>query len=198
MAPHRPFTVAALALAALAVVSMPDTAAAQGRRGARSDRPDLRVGGAFGLDRGDWDGLGLRLDAEVDLQRLAPNLVLAGVGSLSFSHLSLDALDFTDRLDVFELVPAARFLLAIAPQAGVYGDAGLGLYQVRMRRHDLARGTRGDDSDVGLAGRIGAGGYVWASDQVRLGAELAFHPHFGDYEDTSVTLMVALMVRTGF
>jgi hypothetical protein len=188
----RPLTTLGLA-AALAVLA-PSPARAQHRHG-DGDGPSLRVGGLLGIDRGDFDGIGLRLDGELDLQRLAPKVMLAGVGSVGYSHLSDDQRDLEQRLDLLELVPAARFLLQLAPEAGFYGDAGLGLYSVRVHTHDLARGLRGDDTDLGLALRFGFGGYVWASDQVRIGAELAVHPHVGDYDDTSATLMLGLMFR---
>ncbi|BDG01844.1 outer membrane beta-barrel protein [Anaeromyxobacter oryzae] len=192
MTSSRPL--ATLALAAALAALAPAAARAQSRSGA--DQPGLRLGALLGIDRGDWDGIGLRLDAELDLQRLSPAVMFAGVGSLAYSHLSVDQPDFSQSLDLFEIVPAARFLLAINRQAGFYGDLGLGLYWVGVHTTDFARGLHSDDSDVGLAARIGGGGYVWASDQVRIDAEIAFHPHTGNYDDTSFTAMVGVMFRT--
>ena len=38
--------------------------------------------------------------------------------------------------NILKLVPAARFTIPLAPQLGVYGDAGLGLYLGRLQRRD--------------------------------------------------------------
>lgn len=189
----RPLAV--LFLTAAFVALAPAPAHAQARRGGYGG-PGMLVGGLLGFDEGDLDGGGFRFDAELGLQRLAPAVMLAGVGSIGYSHLSFDHPDFTQRFDLFEVVPAARFLVPLGSQLGVYGDLGLGLYWGRLHTRDYFLGYRADDTLVGLAGRIGAGGYIWASDQVRFGLDLALHPHVGDYEDTSFTAMVGVMFRT--
>lgn len=187
-----PRPLAALALAAL--VALPAAAGAQTRARSPSgpaDAPSIRFGGLVGLDRGDLDGIGLRADAEVDLQRLAPNLMLAGVGSFGVVRASERIRGVKVDQTRLELVPAARFLFSIVPETGVYGDIGLGLYYSNV---DVGAA---DDSDLALMMRFGAGGFLWLNQQIRLNAELAVSPHFGDegQDDTTVSLMVGLAFR---
>ena len=191
----RPLAVLVLATAVVTLALAPAPAHAQAQRGGYAG-PGTLVGGFLGFDQGDLDGGAFRFDAELGLQRLAPAVMLAGVGSIGYSHLSFDHQDFTQRFDLFEVVPAARFVVPLGPQLGVYGDLGLGLYWGNLHTHDYFLGYHADDTLVGLAARIGAGGYVWVNNQVRLGLELALHPHFGDYEDTSFTAMAGVMFRT--
>jgi hypothetical protein len=186
--------VLALAAALAAVALAPSPARAQSRYG--HEGPGVLVGGLVGYESGDLDGLALRLDAELGLQRLAPRLVLDGVGSFGYSHLTFDHPDFTQSFDRFELVPAARFLVPLGSGVGVYGDLGLGLYWGRLHTTDYFYGYHADNTDFGLAARVGVGGYVWASNNVRLGIDLAVHPYVGDYEDTPFTAMFAIMFRT--
>lgn len=177
-----------LALLAVALL-LPAAAEAQSRR----DRPSLRVGALVGIERGDLDGLALRGDAEVDLQRLAPRAVLSGVGSLGLSRVSEDFAGYDVDATVLRLVPAARFRLDLSPGIGVYGDVGLGVYLASVET-DFVAGADGDDTDVGLMMRFGAGGYLWAADAVRFSFELALAPHFGDYDDTVFSVMFGAMI----
>lgn len=181
---------ATLALAAL--LALPGVASAQSRY---STQPSMRLGGLIGFDSGDLDGLALRLDGEMDLQRISPNVMLVGVGSVGWSHLSDDlgyGYDVTN--DVFTIMPAARLAVALAPQVGVYGDLGLGLYHASLEVDvpDPFTGLRRtvDDSATGLAMRIGAGAYFNIAPKVRLVGEIALHPYFGDYDDDTFTFMV--------
>lgn len=185
--------IATLALAAL--LALPGVASAQSRGAGRYSQPSMRLGGLIGFDSGDLDGLALRLDGELDLQRISPNVMLVGVGSVGYSHLSEDlgfGYDVTN--DVFTIMPAARLAVELAPQVGVYGDVGLGLYHasVEVDVLDPFTGRRGtaDDSATGLAMRLGAGAWFAIAPNVRLVGEIALHPYFGDYDDDTFTFMV--------
>ena len=176
----RSFT--GLALAAL--LALPAAAEAQSRRSSGT-----QIGGLVGFELGDLDGFALRLDGQVDLQRLAPQFMLSGVGSLQFSHLSDEDGGMEWTANIFELIPAARFTYEATRDVGIYGDLGLGLYIGHFNVDFGAFGDE-DDSDAGLSMRFGGGAYFEISPSVRLTGELAFHPHFGDYDETTFSLMV--------
>jgi len=159
-----------------AVLAVPAAAQAQSRRNTSSN--GIWLGGSFGLEAGDLSGLHLRFDGEFPITRLVPELQLSGVGSVSYAALSHDVNDL-------ELVPAARFTWAATPQVGAYGDVGMGLY------HAWADGA----SDTGVTMRFGGGGYYELNPTVRLFGEVALHPHFGDYNDTTFTLLVGAKFR---
>ena len=167
----------AAALAAL--VSLPATALAQ--RGSAT----TQVGAAVGAEFGDLDGVALRGDVVVPLQQLDRQTTLSFVGLAGLTLFSEGDVDAT----VFKLVPAARLSLDLAPQFTVYGDAGLGLYFA-----DVDFGPFGDDSEVGLVMRFAAGGLVAITPTVKVGAELALNPYFGDYDDNTASLMATLLV----
>jgi hypothetical protein len=136
------------------------------------------LGGLFGLEAGTETGFQLRADGEVPVARIAPNVSLAGVGSVSFASLSHD-------LKVFELVPAARLNWAVTPVVGAYGDLGLG----------LAVASAHSESHTGAVMRFLAGGYYEMNPRTRFVAEVGLHPHFGDYDDTTFTLLIGAKFR---
>ena len=127
-----------------------------------------------GAEWGDASGYQLRLDGEVPIFRAAPNLQLAGVGSLSYSGLE-------DDISVFELLAAARLIYSANPQFGGYADLGLG----------FARADHPDvDAATGATMRLGVGAFYQMNRQMRFPLELMFHPHWGDYDQTTTTLML--------
>jgi outer membrane protein with beta-barrel domain len=180
----------------LAALLIPGAVHAQSRRsnpaGTRSTAAGampVRIGAYIGFESGDWDGLALRFDGEVPIQRLAPNLMLSGVGSVGFSHLTLSSSGFDSTVNRFDIIPAARLTLDATPQFSLYGDAGLGLYYARLNV-DSPFGS-GNTSDFSVKMRFGVGGFFAVNPQLDLGGELALQPHFGDYGDTTFTIMVA-------
>ena len=169
-------SITGLVLAALLVV--PAAAQAQSRPPASTSGNGVWLGGAIGFEAGSESGYQLRFDGEFPVTRLVPDLQLSIVGSVSFAGLS-------NNLDVMEFIPAARFTWIATPQLGAYGDAGLGLF------HAWDNGG----SDTGASMRFGAGGYYQVNTTARLFAEIALHPHFGNYNDTTFSLLVGAKFR---
>jgi len=131
-----------------------------------------------GAEFGEFSGFQLRADGEVPIVRANPRLQVSGVLSLSYAGLE-------DDLSVLEILPAARLTYTASPQFGVYGDLGLG----------FARAAQGDNSDTGATMRIGAGAFYQMNRQVAFPFELMIHPHFGDYNETTATLMFGAKFR---
>jgi hypothetical protein len=196
---------ATLALAVLACGLAAPVAHAQAQpQPRRSSRPapapdgGLRLGGLLGFEFGDGDtGLALRVDGEMPVATLAPNLVLNGVVSLGFSRFADETRDFRFTTNIVKVVPALRFVLKeIAPQFGLYGDAGLGLYYVNTNfRERPVNVFRSDDSGVGIVMRFAGGTFYDVNDRLRIAAELGVNPYFGDFDQTTVTLLAALTYR---
>jgi hypothetical protein len=136
------------------------------------------LGGLAGAEWGDASGYQLRLDGEVPVTRLAPNFQLSGALSLSYAGLAHD-------VSVVELVPAARFTWISSPQYGGYGDVGLG----------YAHASAGGNGVSGSTMRFGVGGYYQMSQAVRFVLEFALHPHWGDYNQTTTTLLLGAKFR---
>lgn len=168
-------SITGLVLAAL--LAVPAAAQAQARRGS-SGGSGIWLGGLFGAELGDNDGYQLRFDVEVPITRLAPRVQVAGVGSLSYSGLKHD-------LSVLELVPAVRLNWTATPDFGMYGDMGLGY------AHAWANGN----SANGATMRFGVGAFYEMTPTVRFLGEFAIHPHFGDYDQTTTTLMLGVRFR---
>ena len=168
------------ALALAAALAAPVAAQAQSRRSSAPTQSGngIWLGGLFGLEAGNESGYQLRFDAEFPIARLVPNLQLSGVGSASFAGMS-------HSLNVLEFIPAARFTWSATPQIGAYGDVGLGLYHAWQH----------SASDTGATMPLRAGGYYEVNSTTRLFAELGLHPHFGDYDDTTFTLMIGAKFR---
>lgn len=162
----RSFT--GLVLAAV-LLAAPAAATAQTR--------GFSLGLLAGAEFGEFSGFQLRLDGEVPIVRASPRLQIAGVLSLGYSGLE-------DDLSVLEILPAAR-LIYTGAQFGGYADLGLG----------FARASQGDNSDTGATMRIGVGAFYQMNRQVQFPLELMIHPHWGDYEETTTTLMLGAKFR---
>ncbi len=165
-------SITGLALAAL--LAVPAAAQAQ----SHSSGSGIWLGGLFGLEAGNETGGQLRFDGEVPIARLTPRLQLAGVGSISYAFLSND-------LRVFEILPSARFNFSATRELGAYGDIGLGLFHAAQH----------DASDTGATMRFLAGAYYEMNPTTRFVGEIGIHPHFGDYDDTTFTLMIGAKFR---
>jgi len=169
-----------IGLVLAAILAAPVAAHAQSHRSSAppSSGSGIWLGGLFGLEAGSESGYQLRFDGEAPIARLVPNLQISGVGSASFSGLS-------HSLNDLEFVPAVRFTWFATRQVGAYGDVGLGLYH----------SWQGSSSDTGATMRLGAGGYYEVNSVTRLFVELGLHPHFGDYSDTTFTMMIGAKFR---
>jgi hypothetical protein len=205
MAPMTRSLAARAALAAALLCAAPALAQAQDlprrasrRAPAESTEAGLRLGGLLGFEFGDGDtGLALRVDGEMPVSTLDRNVGLNGLVSLGYSRFSDENRDLRWTTNVVKLVPALRFVLReIAPQLGLYGDAGLGLYYVNTNWRERRVGVfRDDDSGVGIALRFAGGAFFDVNERLRVGAELGVNPYFGDFDQTTVTLLAALSYR---
>jgi hypothetical protein len=188
-----------LPLLAAVALSIPAAAEAQTRRATASRSSDgqdgaLHLGLLIGPEFASGDtGIALRGDISTALTHLAPNLRLDGVLSLGYTHFSFGPRDFDATANIVRLVPAARFLIPVAPAVTLYGDAGLGLYFGSLSFGN--RFNRSSDNLVGLNMRFAGGALFDVSPTVRLGAELGVNPYFGDFDDTTTTLMFAAQFR---
>jgi hypothetical protein len=155
-----------------ALLALPAAANAQTHGSSSSERFSLGVLG--GAEWGDSSGYQFRLDGEVPIVKAAPNLRVSGLVSVSYSGLE-------HSISVFEIVPAARLTYQANPQFGGYADLGLG----------FARASAPNVNSVsGATMRIGVGAFYQMNSQVKFPIELAFHPHWGDYNQTTTTLMI--------
>jgi hypothetical protein len=157
----------------------------------------LRVGALIGFDFGSL-GFSVRGDAELPFAVIASNVLLSGVGSLGLTRFSKDGngpIEGASQI-ILKLVPAARLTYLVAPQIGVYGDAGLGVYYGRTS-YDAASGVPefASDGGFGLTFRFAGGGFYELSDQLRLGAEIGVNPFLWQYEDPTLSVMVGAMYR---
>ena len=164
-------SITGLALAALLVAP----AAAHGATKGTDTSSGVWLGGLFGAELGDFDGWQFRFDAEVPITRPSPQLQVEGVLSASYAGLAHD-------IDVFELVPAARLTWFGTPKFGAYGDLGLGYSHASQNGNGMSGATM----------RIGAGAFYSLAATARIVAEFAIHPHFGDYDQTTTTVMIGL------
>jgi opacity protein-like surface antigen len=186
--------------AALALLLLAPAALAQGR-GARSSSGLTNASVLLGFEDGDGDtGLALRGDLEMLPTHLGPNTNLSLVLSLGYTRFSESYYGWDWGMNLFKLVPAARFGFDLAPRFGLYGDAGLGLYVANMsvKERDPYYGTwtKASDSTVGLVMRLAAGAKFDVTPAFGLGAELGVNPYFGgDYEDTTFTAMLLASFR---
>ncbi len=190
-----------LSLAALVGLAVPLAASAQSRGYRSSPSAGLGAGVLLGMESGDGvTGLALRGDGVWDVKPLAPKVLLSGVLSVGFTHFSDAYWNGPDQQwawsdNIFKIVPAARFTFDVAPQLGLYADAGLGLYiastSTTLRNYYAGYSTvqSSSDSTAGVAMRFAGGTFFNVSSGVRLGAELGLNPYFGDYHDTTFSLM---------
>ena len=163
-------SITGLVLAAL--LALPATAKAQ------SQGSGVWLGALGGAEWGDASGYQLRGDAEVPITRPSTKMLVSGVLSVSYSGLEHD-------LSVFELVPAARLGWTLSQQFGAYADVGLGYAHASANGHGVSGSTM----------RIGAGATYALSSKARFVVELAAHPHWGDYDQTTTTLMLGAKFR---
>ncbi|HTN52669.1 MAG TPA: outer membrane beta-barrel protein [Anaeromyxobacter sp.] len=186
-------TLTTLALAAL--LGAPLTASAAQHAAASSGAtPGLTLGGMLGFAFDDGNtGFALRGDLGMDFQRLAPNVVLGGVGSLGWTHFSQSYSDVfgntgSTAVNILKIVPAARFNFLLSPQFTLYGDAGLGLYYAWQSA--TINGLQvASDSGGGVTMRFAVGGQLAIAPTVKLGAEFGANPFFGQLETTSWDLL---------
>lgn len=164
-----------IGLVLAAVLLAPAAASAQTSSGGSGFSLGILGGAEWGSD---FSGYQLRLDGEVPIVRAAPNLQVAGVVSISYSGLSHD-------VSVFEILPAARLIYQANPQFGGYADLGLG----------FSRASGGGDAVSGATMRLGVGAFYQMNKQVQFPLELMFHPHWGDYEQTTTTLLIGAKFR---
>jgi hypothetical protein len=190
------------ALAVALVAAVPAAAHAQTRRTTTRAAPapdaGLRLGGLLGLEFGAGDtGLALRVDGEMPLQAVGPGTALSGVLSLGFSRFTDEGRDWKWTTNIVKLVPALRLTLReLAPQLGVYGDVGLGFYYQSTHWRERRFGVvNDDDSGLGVAMRFAGGLFFDVNERLRVGGELGVNPYFGDFDDTTVTLLAALTYR---
>jgi hypothetical protein len=167
-------------LALTALLALPAAASAQARH-TRTGSTSSNIGltGLIGFESGDnYDGLQLRGDLDFGLTRLTPRVDLRFVGSISYARL-------TGSVNSWEFIPAVRFQLDATPRVDLYGDVGMGLY------HLSASGG----SNTGGAMRLGVGGAFALTPALQLVAEAGLHPHFGDYDQTTFTLLGGVRYR---
>ncbi len=196
------------AVALAATLAVPAFASAQAKRGTKSSAAPARqasasgtkqiwIGGLVGLELGDLDGFGFRVDGEMPLKPLSPKVNLSLVGSVGYSRLSMDLYLGDVGWNIFKVVPAARFTMPVAPKMSLYGDAGLGLYygSFTMKQNFPAPiGTiKTDDSATGFLMRFGVGGFYDLNPKTKLSAEIGVDPYFGDADTTNWTLAVGAM-----
>ena len=186
-----------LPLLALAL-SLPVAAQAQTRTSTahHADGQDgaLRLGLFVGPEFASGEtGVAVRGDLSTVLTQLAPNVRLDGVLSLGYTHFSLGASDFDATVNLVRLVPTARFVFPVASKVALYGDAGMGLYFGSASYGSVF--NRASSNLFGLNMRFAGGAMFDVAPNVRLGAELGVNPYFGDFDQTTTTLMFAAQFR---
>ena len=165
-------------------------AAASPAGGASLSSP-LSLGGWIGYETDDLDGLQLRFDAVVPVQRLAPQLALSVVGSVGYSRLTRSELGTHFTANILKLVPAVRFTLPLNPRVSVYGDAGLGLY---WAGEDVDYGPNtASNTDVGFMFRFGVGGFYQVNARTEIGVSFYLDPMLGGYDDTTFSIMAGAL-----
>jgi hypothetical protein len=155
----------------------------------------LSIGGWIGYEMGDLDGLQLRVDGVMPIQKLSPQLELSFVGSIGYSYLSDSAYGVDVTGNVLKFVPAARFTLPVSPEISFFGDAGLGLYWASVSTDiDYGFGTASaSDSGVGFMFRFGVGGLYKVNPRTQVGVSLMLDPMVsGIYDDTTFSILAGL------
>lgn len=188
---------AALALALLAGRALAKDVPRVVTRDASAAR-ELRVGGLAGFDFTDGEtGVGLRVDGELPIQPIGPRIDLGVVGSLGFTRFSDSTRTaigkYSQSTNIVKLVPAARFVMPLAPQLRGYADAGLGLYWARSAIDTPLGDT--STSGVGVTMRFAAGGLYDVTDRLGLGGELGWNPFLGDYSDDTLSVLASVVYR---
>ena len=203
-----------ISLAAALALALPVLASAQSRTSApraASAGSGLGVGVLLGMEAFDGNtGFALRADGVMDSKWIAPKVLLSGVMSVGYTRFSdgysnYDAftgarVDYDWSENIIKFVPAARFTFDVAPQFGLYADAGIGLYFATYNQTQRSNvygipNQDYDNSAFGVAMRLGGGAFFKVADGVRLGGEIALNPYFGDYADSSFSLMALAQFR---
>jgi hypothetical protein len=159
------------------------------------------MGPLFGLEFADGDtGLALRADASMPLSRASPTVTLDGVLSVGLSWFDDDDGRFNDvdvSTTIFKIVPALRMSAPLSPTVGIYGDAGLGFYygSTDVDFNDDVFGGDADDDGFGVAMRFAGGMFADVTPAVRLGGEFGINPYFGEFDETTVSLLFSVMFR---
>ena len=185
-----------ISLAAALALALPVVASAQSRSSAGSG---LGAGLLVGMESNNGEtGLALRADGVLDSKWIAPKVLLSGVLSVGFMHWGDSRSDpfytYDSSENVFKVIPAIRFTFDVAPQFGLYTDAGLGFYyaSANVTTKDRTFGGVVQDatnSGLGVAMRFAGGAFFKISEGFRLGAEVGLNPYFGEISDTTFTLM---------
>jgi hypothetical protein len=159
----------------------------------------LRIGPLIGLEFADGDaGLALRGDASMPLSRLSPQVSLDGVLSVGLSWFDDEdrRFDVDVSTTIFKIVPALRLTVPLSPTVGIYGDGGLGLYYGSTEvDRGIAFGGDAEDSGFGIGMRFAGGLFADVSPAVRLGGEVGVNPYFGDFDETTLSLLFSAMFR---
>lgn len=200
-----------ISLAAAIALALPVLASAQSRTAPRAAPAGsgLGMGVLLGMEAFDGNtGFALRADGVMDSKWIAPKVLLSGVMSVGYTRFSDGysnyyaggQVDYDWSENIIKFVPAARFTFDVAPQFGLYADAGIGLYfatysQTQRSNMYGVPNQDYDNSAFGVAMRLGGGAFFKVSDGVRLGGEIALNPYFGDYADSSFSLMALAQFR---
>ncbi len=190
-----------LTLIAAALLAPAAGRAAPGAATAGTGRTEGAVLIGFETSNGD-SGVALRLDGVWHQTPLSPQVGLALVGSVGYSRWSEQQTDFfynerlDSTLDIFRIIPAARFTFGTSAQFRPYLDAGIGLYHysVRFTVKDLASGLTVDrytQSETGLALRLAGGVAVRLSETFSLGGEIDFQDGSGNVDSSTSVLFGA-------
>ncbi len=169
----------------------------------------VSIGGFVGYETDDLDGFNLRFDGEIPIQRLSPQLMLSGVGSVGLSFLSTSVGGYPGfqywsgdwNATILKIVPAVRFTIPLSPQFSLFGDAGLGLYHAWLSTdyavaspiYPYYATATAKGSDTGFMFRFGAGGFFQLSPRMKLSLMVQLDPMLGDYNDTTFSFLAGLM-----
>lgn len=166
-----------------------------------SSSQTLRIGPLVGLEFADGDaGLALRGDASMPLSRVSPSVSLDGVLSVGLSWFSDDNGRFDDvdvSTTIFKMIPALRLTAPLSPTVGLYGDVGLGFYygSTEVDFDGVGFGDDAEDSGFGVGMRFAGGLFADVSPAVRLGGEVGVNPYFGEFDETTLSLLFSAMFR---
>lgn len=161
-----------------------------------------RIGPLIGLEFADGDaGLALRGDVSMPLSRVSPTVSLDGVLSVGLSWFSDDDNGRFNDVDVsttiFKIIPALRLTAPLSPTVGLYGDVGLGFYygSTEVDFDGVGFDDDAEDSGFGVGMRFAGGLFADVSPAVRLGGEVGVNPYFGEFDETSLSLLFSAMFR---
>jgi hypothetical protein len=187
-----------LALATLALGPAPARAAPPPARAA-APLPDdgFSLGGWVGYEGGKLDGVQVRLDGVLPVRRFAPTISLAVVGSVGYGNLAgtqANGVELT--AEVVKLVPALRLTVVLNDRFAVAGEVGVGWFLVDGWQ-DVPGAGPGDGpwGEDALMLRLGAAGFYALGPRVLLGLALVADPMYGEYGDTTLSLLAGAAYR---